>query len=145
MIPAAPRTACLNPTLIQSAGKLPLHKQLSNMPNQAEVILGWFRPMVIGSITTKWENGQSSEITRTQNVAGHLQPSEPEKLDIAAGGDRSWKFYYLYVESSLIMENDDRCIIENVPYRVIGKKDWKESGFIRYRLHEDYTNADASN
>lgn len=140
-----PPTSCINPTPVQSAGKLPVHKQLSSLPNMSGTIRGQFRPLWIGWIATKWKNGVSIETAGTTNVAGHLQPSEPEKLEVAMAGDRSWKFYYLYVDSSLILEPDDRCSIEGIPYRVIGKKDWKEAGFIRYRLHEDYTDADAAN
>lgn len=140
-----PPTYCMNPTPIQAAGALPLADQLSGMPNQADVIKGTFRPLMIGTIRTKWLDGQSTEVTDTVNVAGSLQPSEPEKLEIAGGSDRSWKYYYLYTDSSLNLDNDDRCIIKGINYRIIGKKDWSESGFIRYRCHEDYSDAKAAN
>jgi hypothetical protein len=138
-------TQCINNTPIQSAGKLTLQQQLSQVPNQEAVIKGWFRTLVIGFITTKWKDGESKELTATVTVMGHLQPSEPEKLEIDMTGDRSWRFYYLYVDRSLDLDPDDRAIIDGLPYRIIGKKDWKESGFIRYRCHEDYTDADAVN
>jgi hypothetical protein len=138
-------TQCINNSPVQSAGVLTLRDQLSQVPNQNNTIKGWFKPLLIGWITTKWKDGESEELTQLITVMGHLQPSEPEKLEIQMSGDRSWKFYYLYVDNGLIMQPDDRCIIDDTPYRIIGKKDWKEAGFIRYRCHEDYTDAHAVN
>jgi len=146
MIPLTiPPTFCLNPTPIQSAGERLVVDQIGSMPNQASVIKGWFRPLIIGHTANKFVNGEAQPTITTVNVSGHLQPSEPEKLEIQLYGDRSWKYFYLYVDCSLVMENDDNCAIAGTPYVVIGKKDWSANGFIRYRLHEDFSDAHASN
>lgn len=135
----------INPGPVFSAG---LARSIADaqtaLPSMRSTLTGWFKPMVVGVVTTSIarsgpNQGESVSVVHEIETSGVLQPdSDGEKLEIRSEGERSWSKWILHVYPQLNVPTDTRIRIGSQWYRVLGKKNYRSNGFIRYNLAEDY-------
>ncbi len=126
---------------VASAGRTSMANGLAPMPSMSSTILGWFNPLIVGVVSTSpQEDGTVKELVREIRTSGVLQPALEQKLDMQAGGARTWRRWWLHVAPSLRLDPNDRIRLQGVLYRVAEKMDYSVAGYIRYTLLEDYQN-----
>lgn len=123
---------------ILNASSIPLTQATGGLPQVGAAITGWFRPMVFGVVVKTVEAFEvAEEITQT-NFRGVWQPLTPEQIQIKPEGERSWPWYMVHSDPSLILATDDIIIYETVRYRVKATSNYKEYGYNYYELVKDY-------
>lgn len=133
------------PGPIASAGNIPLSESSSGQPVMAEAILDWFRPITIGVVTAAPQgsadpamDGVVKETIRSVRTSGCYQAGKGEKLDIQAGGERSWQTGILHCTPDFNVSTDTILIVAGTRFRIVVKADRTANGFVRYELIEDY-------
>lgn len=134
------------PGPIMCGRDFPLSDVSSAQPIMTEAVLDWFRPISIGVVTATPQNGADDatqdgvvvETTRWVSTSGCWQPGAPEKLEVLAGGERSWDNGILHTTPDFNVPTDTKLIVRGLPYRVMSKLDYSANGYCRYELVEDY-------
>lgn len=133
---------------VASAGLTPLSRSSSGQPIMSEAILDWFRPMTIGVVTAEIQgsddptmDGVAKSIVRFVTTNGCVQPGKATKLDIQAGGERSWASCVMHTTPDFNLDTDNVVLIEDTRYRIMEARDFSVNGYIRYELAEDYERA----
>lgn len=140
-------SSTINPGPVFQAGLAPsIEAAQTTQPSMRGTLAGWFKPMTIGVVTEAITgggetDGQAKASVRELKTSGMMQPGDAEQLTIQSQGQRSWDNFMLHVYRQLDVRTDTRIIIKDVPYRVMGRKDFIANGYIRYDLMEDYENA----
>lgn len=113
----------------------------SPQPQMTDTIRGWFTPLSVSTITKSIVNFVLTESSVTKTIGGCLMPYKPEAEDlrITAEGERSWKWYRLFTDTSLTVATDDVVVIDGIRYRVKEKGHWNLNGFYSFKLIEDFT------
>ena len=124
---------------IFNAADVPLSDLNLNLPSMATTLLGWFQAITVGLITKTTVNNRTIETSVNYDTRGVVQPFSPEQLEIKSEGERSWKWFMLHCQPSLVLQTDDIITIRNVRYRVMGKLGFDAYGYIQYELVDDYT------
>lgn len=125
--------------MIKDASSIPLTANSGTLPNVSGALLNWFQILTFTTIVKTVVNFQLVETTTTQDYQAVIQPFTAQQLMIKPEGQRLWKWFTLHSFTDLILVPDDIATIQGVAYRVMGKWDWKEYGYIEYHLVEDYT------
>lgn len=131
----------VNPGPIIGAGSRGSIRDTSNpMPNVSNSLRGWFKPIIIGIMTTVIQDG--TPIPKIEEIAtsGILQPGDPEKLDIKAEGSRSWNNYTLHVLPGLNLNTFDVIKINDTVYTIMNSTDYADYGYTIFSLLEGYQN-----
>lgn len=135
------------PGPINSAGTRPLLAGVGGQPDVAEAILDWFVPMVIGVISVAIGDGAegdeasagvAKETVREVRTNGCFLAGDGEKLDVQAGGERSWENGTLYTFPDFDVPTDVRVRLAGMRYRIMKKGNYSANGYVRYELLEDY-------
>lgn len=133
------------PGPVMCARNFTLSSMSSGQPVMAEAILDWFRPMTIGVVTAEpqgsedeSQDGVVKERVRSVRTSGVIEPGEKEKLDILAGGERSWESSVLWTTPDFNVPTDSVIVLDTKRYRVTAKKDFTANGYVRYEIGEDY-------
>jgi len=124
---------------IFNAADVPLSELNTNLPNMSTTLSGWFQNIIVGLITKTVVNNRTVETSVNYDTRGVVQPFTPEQLEIKSEGERSWKWFMLHCQPSLVLQTDDIITIRNVRYRVMGKLGFDAYGYIQYELVDDYT------
>lgn len=119
------------------------------LPNVSRALMDWFRPMIITVTTTSISTdpasaGETVTQAREARTSGVILDMDGQKLEIGADGERSWDSATLFCLADFDVGTDAILKIDGVPYRVIGKKDRSESGYIRYEISQDYVSSPAT-
>jgi len=137
------------PGPVPSAGAVPLSESSSGQPVMAEAILDFFRPLTITVVTAEIQTGEDPtqdgvvrEVRREVKTSGCVQAGDEEKLEIQAGGERSWQSCVMHTAPDFNVATDTVIILEGMKYRVVAKRDFSVNGFIRYKLTQDYERAE---
>lgn len=134
------------PGPVASAGAVPLSDSSSGQPVICEAIMDMFRPMLLGVVEAKPQDGAEDarddgtvkETVRWLRTSGVIQPGKGEKLDILAGGERSWDSALLHTTPDFNVPTDARIRVKGKTFRIVVRADWSVNGYMRYELAEDY-------
>lgn len=134
------------PGPVACARNVPLYASSSGQPVMGEAILDYFMPMRLGLVTSTpqgsadpAQDGVAKEIIRWVETSGCLQPGKGEKLDILAGGERSWQSAILHTLSDFNVPTDTVIIMaDETRNRIMRKSDFSANGYVRYELLQDY-------
>jgi hypothetical protein len=110
----------------------------STTPSMRSTLSGWFRPITMVLIKKVSKDHQIVEIRREIKTVGVIQPLTGQALEIKPEGERSWAWKELHCLPDLILETDDVVEIGGKPNRVMARKDYRDFGYLRYELVEDY-------
>lgn len=115
----------------------------SALPSMRATVLGWFKPLVIGVVSTviadEGEDDGLAQVTvREVRTSGVIQPGDDERLDVRSEGERSWESAILHVFPQLDVPTGTKLRINGRQFEVMGKKDYVQNGFIRYKLTQAF-------
>lgn len=111
----------------------------SNLPNVSEALLGWFQNMTFDLITKAISSYELVEVAETIVTKGVRQPFTAQQLSIKPEGQRAWKWETLHCLPDVKLNPDDIVVFNGVRYRVMGKLDYSEYGYLEYHIIQDYT------
>lgn len=112
--------------------------QLSSaLPDVSVSVNEFLQNVKLGFVQKQQIEGVTQEITTYKFYRAVKQPMN-EDLQIKMEGERSWKWFTIHATPDLILVTDDIIIFEGLRYRVMGKMDYKEYGYVEYHVIEDY-------
>lgn len=123
---------------ILNASSIPLDTVPSNMPNVSAGMSTWFSLLQFGVITKSTVDFVLQETIETISFRGVWQPFSAEQLQMRPEGERSWPWFMVHAEISLILANDSCIIYKGERYRVMARKDYQLNGYIEYSIVADY-------
>lgn len=117
------------------ANKLPI----TGMPKMKMAIRGWTRPIILQRIDQSIIKGDTFINKTNISFTGTFQPLKTEEVQLKSEGQRSWDWFDIHSFSGdLNLKNNDRIEIDDVEYKVMGKKDYSLNGYIEYHIIRDY-------
>lgn len=123
---------------IFNAGDRKLTQNPGTLPNMQSAVLDYFQPMMFTRIVKTVENFNVVEKPASYYFQGVRQPFTKQQLMMKPEGQRSWKWEMIHALPSLILNPDDIINFNNVTYRVMGKLDYAEYGYLQYEIVQDY-------
>lgn len=123
---------------IPSANRLPVSVAASALPSLRTTLVGWFRPIVLGRVTSNIVEGEIQRVVREQRCRGMVQPFGPRELKLKSEGERKWNWQMLHTDPSVSLRDGEEFTIHNIRYRVMSQKNYSEYGYVMYELVQDY-------
>ncbi len=111
--------------------------QSSALPDVSAAVGQLLQNMRVGVVQKAQINGMTQEVPLWREAMASIQPMS-EKLSIMKEGERSWRWYELFVQPDINLETDDIVVIAGTGYRIMSKVNWEQYGFIRYDCIEHY-------
>lgn len=108
------------------------------VPQMGETLKGWFQSMTFIKLVKTVVNFENFETEEEIKFRGVWQPASAESLMLKPEGQRSWRWYTVHAEKTLILNPDEIILYRGQRYRVKDKNDYFEYGYIQYGLIEDY-------
>jgi hypothetical protein len=108
------------------------------LPQVSAGMLNWFQPMDFGLITKTVDNYQNHESVELIHFRGVWQPFTANQMQMKPIGQRSWSWFMLHSDPSLILKNDDVIEYLGIQYRVMENNDYTKYGYFEYHLVEDF-------
>lgn len=124
---------------IHSASSVPLRPGPGSVPNVTESLTDWFQQLTFTRIVKSIVNFQEAEVPTQTVFYGVRVPFSPQQLMMKPIGQREWHWEAVYAYPTLQLKPDDQIIFNGITYRVMGKTDYKEYGYLIYEIKEDYT------
>lgn len=128
-------------TGIFSAANAPLLDLATDLPNMAETIVGWFRPLTLVRINREVIDGEVVQGEKELSCRGVIQPFGPRELRLKPEGERKWKWNMLHTTPDVSLTDGEVFRVKGVPYRVMALSPYQEYGYIMYELVENYGRA----
>jgi len=124
---------------IFNAKDLPLSANSGTLPNMSDALLDWFLPLVFTKIVKTVVNFKVVETPTAVSFSGVWQPFSAQQLKLMPDGQRDWKWFTVHALPALILVPDELITFRGLQYRVKMKTDYKEYGYVKYDLVEDFT------
>lgn len=134
----------MNPTQpIQNAKNVLLSESSGTLPNVAGGILNYFKPLTLIRVRKETINMQVAETREEIESSGFITPAK-QSLSMKPEGQRIWKGWTLFLPLAVDLVPDDVVTIVNLvqgntSYRVLGKNDYSQMGYVSYDLAQDYS------
>lgn len=125
--------------MIINASSTNLLQASSNLPNLSNPIGKWFLPVNFILVTKTITAGEVVETETSSTFQGVVQNLNSKELQIKPEAQRGWTWKMIHALPSLQLNVDDIIKYENINYRVMNVKDWKEYGYMDYHIVVDYT------
>lgn len=110
------------------------------LPNVQGAMLNWFQTLIFTRLTKGVANFDLTETPKNYSFQGVKQPLSAQELQLKPEGQRNWKYFWIHALPDLVLEPDDVIkFTDGVAYRVIGKWDYTEYGYISYEIVQDFT------
>ena len=119
-------------------------KPMSNaagLPDMTGGMAGLFQPMTFVLVTKQSIDGLVSEIENKVKATAVRYPMKAQEVALKPEGQRAWRWETLLATAALILKTSDIVKFDGNRYRVMGKQDWKEYGFVQYDLAQDFKEA----
>lgn len=108
-----------------------------NLPYMGQAVRRSFKNIVVQIVNASLVEGEVQNNPVTMKTQGTVQPM-PEKLAIQMLGERSWKWWVINCYPDLVLATDDRIILNNMPFRIMEKRDCSDYYCLEYWAIEDY-------
>lgn len=125
-------------SIIKNAANSNLQQQPSTLPQMEGAFENWYQLNVFTMIVKTVDNFKVKEVETDISFHGVIQPMGPEKIQLKPEGQRSWVWYEVHAEPSLVLVNDDRVKYNDQTFRVMEKYDYTKYGYVQYDIIEDY-------
>ena len=112
------------------------------IPNLFDGFDDWLQNMTfekVGKLTSNATAFQVLETTVQVPFRGLIVPEKSWELQFKPVGQRVWKFYKVYAETSLPLFVDDVILWQGTQYRVTSLTDWSLYGHFEYEIAQDWT------
>lgn len=124
--------------MIFNAKDRPLNCNPGTLPNLSGALLNWFQRMTFTKVTKTVVDFQVVEQEDEYTALGVRLPMQPQQVVIKPEGQRSWRWEVVFATPDLILNPDEIIRFGSVKYRVMGKLDWKEYGYLEYHISQDF-------
>lgn len=110
-----------------------------NLPQLGTAVFGWEQRLLIGIVGKFQEDYLTKEAVVYKKFRAVKQPLAVRQLELKPEGERAWAWYWLHAESALQLTLDDEVIFDDGNrYRVMGRKDYSDYGYMEYELVKGY-------
>lgn len=121
-----------------------LSQNPGTLPDVSGALFNWFQPLTFITFVTTVVNFNAQRVPTEILSSGVIQPFTAQRLMLKPEGERKWKWKLIHALPNVIVEpGDDFTIVDvvngNTSFRCMGKKDWKEYGYVEYEAVEDYS------
>lgn len=123
---------------IRNGSDITLDQSTGNLPQMSSTMSGWMRPITFIRIVKTIVNHRAVEAETNFSFSGVWQPLNPKQVSIKPVGQRTWAWFMLHCDISIILEPDEVVTYLGTRYRVRAHTHYKEYGYIEYHLSEDY-------
>lgn len=117
---------------IFNAGLTKLSYDNIGIPNVADIVHGWIKPLSVTLITKTISDGDVIETGTPLNINGMVQPLSGYELTLLREGERDWEWVKIYTDYANF-NNDDKLFIVDTYYRVMKKRPFERYGYGYYR------------
>lgn len=124
---------------IKNASERLLSENTGTLPDCGEILNTWYQPMVFTKVVKKVENFQNVETAVDIYFRGVWQPFTERKLLIKPEGQRSWTWYTVQADTTLVLHTDEVVRYLGIQYRVMAKFDYTLYNYVEYHLVQDYS------
>ena len=107
------------------------------LPDLSQGVETFLQNVIIGIVQKSQIGGFTQEVILYNKYMAVKQPMK-EDLAIQMEGERSWKWYEIHAEINLVLATDDVIVFDQLRYRVMGKLNFAEYGYVTYHVIEDY-------
>lgn len=111
----------------------------SQLPDMSAAMMDLLQPVTLVKIAKQNIDGLVQEIQTPISTRAVRQPLSAQRLDIKPEGQRAWRWEVVHATIDLILKPDDRILWDGIYFRVMGKFDYKEYGYVQYEIVQDYT------
>lgn len=119
---------------IFNAKSLSVADAVSPVPTMRSTLLGWFRQLELVKVVKKTVGVRTVEVEVPLPALGVWQPLSAEELNLKKEGERSWRWFSITASTDLVLLTDDIIARSGVRYRVMGKWDYTDEGFVTYHV-----------
>ncbi len=128
---------------IQNAKDTLLNERPGTVPDVRGGVLNYFRPLILSVVEKETINLQLVENVTEFETSGYLAPAK-QSLTMKPEGQRKWNAKTLFTLPVVVLAPDSIVTVINLKagntsYRVLGKQDFSENGYVCYDLTEDYS------
>jgi len=116
-----------------------LDVQASGLPDVSAAVQYFLQPMIFFQVTKQNVDGFVQEVENKICAQAVRTPMKAQEVALKPEGQRTWKWENLITTSDIILYPDDIVKFDSDVFRVMGKNDWKEYGYIQYSLGQDTT------
>lgn len=124
--------------IIGNASDKKLFENPGTLPDVSGAMQNYFQKMIFTQLIKTVVNFQAVETPTNTEFQGVWQPLSDQQLEMKPEGQRSWSWFMLHSEPSLILKPDDEVTYQGQNYRVMTKTDYTNYGYIEYHLSQDY-------
>lgn len=135
-----PNGANVAPT-IQNACNIPLNFQQGTIPDISGALKDWYQTIAFTQITKTVVGFQVEETILQTPFRGVIFPLTGRQLSLLPEGQRAWSWYEMYSDPVLTLQVDDVVGWNQVPTRVMGRKNYELYGIVYYTLVQDWFKA----
>lgn len=125
--------------IFKNAKDVPLGANPGTLPNMSDALDSWMVPMVFINVVKTQVNFRTLEAGVPINFQGVWQPLDQQQVNMKPQGQREWKWFQVHAQTGLILLIDQVITYQGVQYRVRGRWDYNEYGYVNYHLVQDYT------
>ena len=108
------------------------------MPNMGMAVAAWMQPLSFVLVGKEIVDHVETETFVTKRTFGVRAPLKPQELAIKPEGQRAWHWEKIHAHPNLALSVDDIIVFGELRYRVMGKSDYAEYGYIEYEICEGY-------
>ena len=123
---------------IANGANRPLFYPGGTVPGMETALEDWYQNIVFIPIVKTVSGFQVVETTSPINFRGMIQPFTPRELQLRPEGERSWSFFKVFAQVSLVLKTDDIILWLNKPTRVMAKTDWSLYSYVEYAVCQDW-------
>lgn len=126
--------------MLLNANKKKVSELNSGLPDVISAIQTLLQDTTAVYVQKQQIDGYTQEVPISIKTKACIQPASQD-LTILPEGQRKWKYLDMWCLPNLNLELDDIFWVRHQGYRILSKIDWKQYGFINYKIIEDYTDA----
>lgn len=109
------------------------------LPNLTNAVLAWAQQLEFVVASKSIEDFDIKESYITYRVLGTKQPLKAQTIAIKPEGQRAWKWYELHLSPQAKINIDDVISFGGCDvFRVYGKEDFSEYGYVRYEIAQGF-------
>lgn len=113
------------------------------VPNLSRALRGWTTNRTVNIVTKDFPDGELVETTTTVTLPINIQPMPAAQVSRRPEGQQTWSWWSLRIrDRTTLLKTDDIVVVplgSTVSnFRVEKAYDWRESGFTKYDVIQDY-------
>lgn len=111
------------------------------VPYLGNALKGWTKKTNIKVISQSVVDHETVETPTPVSFPANFQPMPAAKVNRKPEEQRTWKWWTVIIKDKTVLFSTDDIIQDNSgrEFRIEQANDWRESGFTKYEVVEDYT------